>query len=139
MPQTIQVGTILIEDRPLFARYLAIESEPYALNWRMVEGADGSALDRKIHAAGWNFFFLAGEVRSSFFGAPHARNIRNAVKRLLAKVSNQNFNCLEVTGIASKRFAGVPYTIVSGHRRHIQQGWRLEQADRREIAQKSAT
>lgn len=58
MPQTIQVGTILIEDRPLFARYLAIKSEPYASNWRMVEGSDGLALDRKIHAAGWNFFFL---------------------------------------------------------------------------------
>lgn len=138
MQQTIQVGTILIEDRPLFARYLAIESEPYALNWRVVEGADGSALDRKIHAAGWNFFFLAGEVRSSFLGAPHARNIRNALKRMLANVSKQHFNCLEVTGIASKRFGGVPYTIVSGHRRHIQQGWQLDPAEFRWAPQKNA-
>jgi hypothetical protein len=52
--QTIQVGTILI-DRPSPVQYSAIESEPYAANWRMVEGVDGSALDRKIHAAGWNF------------------------------------------------------------------------------------
>ena len=83
MPQTIQVGTILIEDRPSLVQSLAIETAPYAANWRTVERSDGSVLDRKIHAAGWNFFCLAGEVRSLFLGAPHAAKIRNAVKRML--------------------------------------------------------
>ena len=138
MLQTIRAGTILIEDRPQIAQYLAIESKPYAANWSVVEGADGFALDRKIHAAGWNFFFFAGPVRATFFGEPDARNIRNAVKRMLAKVSGQNLNCLEVTAIASKRFAGVPYTVVSGHRRHIQQGWRLDGSEHRAAERKSA-
>ena len=131
-------STILIEDRPQMAQYLAIKSEPYAANWRVLDGTDGFALDRKIHAAGWNFFFFAGEVRTVFFGSPHAKNIRNALKRILAKVSGQNFNCLEVTAIASKRFVGVPYTIVSGHRRHIQQGWQLDRAERRRAEHKNA-
>lgn len=138
MPQTIQAGTILIEDRPLIAQYLAIASKPYAANWSVVEGADGFGLDRKIHAAGWNFFFFAGPVRTAFFGTPDAKNIRNALKRMLAKVSGQNFNCLEVTAIASKRFAGVPYTVVSGHRRHIQQGWRLDGSEHRAAERTSA-
>ena len=136
MPQAIQPGTVLIEDRPPITQYLAINSEPYAANWRVIAGTDGFALDRKIHAAGWNFFFFAGEVRTVFFGAPHARNIRNALKRILSKVSGQNFNCLEVTEIASKRFAGFPYTVVSAHRRHIQQGWRLDGAKHRRAEQK---
>ncbi len=131
MSQTIQVGSILIEDRPLFAEHLGIKSEPYAANWRMIEGVDGVALDRKIHAAGWNFFSLRGEVRSLFLGVPHAGSIRKALKRMLAKVSQQNFNCLEVKGIASRRFAGVPYTIISAHRRHIQKAWQLDQAEHR--------
>ena len=138
MSQTIQAGTILIEDLPQIAHHLAIESKPYAANWSVVEGADSFALDRKIHAAGWNFFFFAGPVRTTFLGAPDARNIRNAVKRMLAKVSGQNFNCLEVTAIASKRFAGVPYTVVSGHRRHIQQGWRLDGSEHRAAERTSA-
>ena len=138
MQQTIQAGTILIEDRPLIADYLAIESKPYAANWSVVEGADGFALDRKIHAAGWNFFFFAGEVRAIFFGAADAKNIRGVLKRMLAKVSEQNFNCLEVTAIASKRFVAVPYTVVSGHRRHIQQGWGLDGAEHRRTEQKNA-
>jgi len=60
------------------------------------------------------------------------------VKRMLAKVSGQHFNCLEVTAIASKRFAGVPYTVVSGHRRHIQQGWRLDGSANRAAERTSA-
>jgi hypothetical protein len=138
MPQTIQAGTILIEDHPLIAEHLAIESTPSATNWSMVEGGNGVTLDRKIHAAGWNFFFFPGPVKAMFFGEPHAKNIRNAVKRILAKVRGQDFNCLEVVAIVSKRFAGVSYTVVSGHRRHIQQGWRLDHAEQRQAENKSA-
>jgi hypothetical protein len=138
LAQTIEAGTILIEDRLQIVRHLAIESKPYAANWSVVEGSDGFALDRKIHAAGWNFFFFAGPVRTAFVGAPDAKNMRQAVKRMLAKVSEQNFNCLEVTAIASKRFAGVRYTVVSGHRRHIQQGWRLDGSEHRAAERTSA-
>lgn len=136
MPQAIQAGAILIEDHHLISHHLAIETTPYAANWSVVEGVDGFALDRKIHAARWNFFFFPGPVRAAFFGAPHARNIRNAMKRILAKVSGQNLNCLEVTAIASKRFAGLPYTVVSGHRRHIQRGWQLDPDERRRVVNK---
>jgi hypothetical protein len=56
MPPTIQVGTILIEGPTLFAQGLELESEPYAANWSVAKVFDSFALDRKIHAAGWNFF-----------------------------------------------------------------------------------
>jgi hypothetical protein len=42
-------------------RLLGLESEPYSGNWSLVKVLGGFALDRKIHAAGWNFFFMAGE------------------------------------------------------------------------------
>lgn len=138
MPQVIQAGAVLIEDPHLISPHIAIESTPYAANWSVVEGGDGFALDRKIHAAGWNFFFVPGPVRTAFLGAPHARNVRNAMKRILARVSGQHFNCLEVIAIASKRFAGLPYTVVSGHRRHIQRGWQLDRAESRRAGKKSA-
>jgi len=62
MPPTVQVGTILVEDRPLIAQVLGLESEPYSGNWSVVKALDSFALDRKIHAAGWNFFFMAAEA-----------------------------------------------------------------------------
>jgi hypothetical protein len=82
--------------------------DPYVGNWSVVRSLNGFALDRKIHAAGWNFFFMAGEVKAMFFGLVGEKNIRKALKRILAKMSDQNFNCLEVTRITGKHFAGVP-------------------------------
>src|SRR6266436_2829068 len=125
MPPTVQVGTILMKEWPRMTQLLGLESEPYAGNWSTVKVLDGFALDRKIHAAGWNFFFMAAEVKVMFFGALRAKKILNALHRILEKVKGQDFNCLEVTGIVAKRFLGVPYTTVSAHSRHIQQSCQL--------------
>ena len=120
------------------AEVLALESEPYLENWRVVKTLNGSALDRKIHAAGWNFFFLAAEVKVMFFGAIGATRVRGALKRILRKIAQQNFNCLEVTGIVAKRFLGVPYATVSAHSRHIQQSCQLDSIESRQAEQQNA-
>ena len=121
MPPAVQVGAILIEESPLMTQLLGLESEPYSGNWNLVKVLDGFALDRKIRASGWNFFFMAAEEKAMFFGAPGAKKIENALKRILGKVRHQHFNSLEVTGIVARRFLGVPYAIVSAHARHAQQ------------------
>ena len=115
-----------------------LESEPYSGNWSLVKVLDGFALDRKIHAAGWNFFFMAADVKVMFFGALGAKKIENALKLILAKVRHQNFNSLEVTGIVAKRFLGVPYAVVSAHSRHIQQSCCLDSAHGRWTSQRDA-
>ena len=119
-------------------RALDIASEPYRDNWSVVRSLNGFDLDRKIHAAGWNFFFMAGELKARFLGAVSANNVRNALGRILARLGGQNFNCLEVTGISAEHFVGVPYTMVSAHWRHIQQGCRLDDVQQRRTQQKAA-
>ena len=138
MPSTIQVGAILLDERPLMMQALGLDSEPYTGNWGVVKALNGFALDRKIHAAGWNFFFMATEVKAIFFGALGANKIHNALKRILGKVKRQDFNCLEVTGIVAKRFLGMPYAIVSAHSRHVQQSCCLDCAEARQSSQQDA-
>lgn len=138
MPPDVQVGAILIEDWPLATQCLGLESEPYSGNWSLVKVLDGFALDRKIHASGWNFFFMATQVKAMFFGALGAEKIQNALKRILRKVKRQHFNGLEVTGIIAKRFLGVPYTIVSAHSRHVQQSCYLDSAEARRTSRRDA-
>jgi hypothetical protein len=121
MPQTVQVGTILVKEAPLMPEPLGLEIQPYFGNWNLVRTLDGFALDRKIHDAGWNFFFMAAEVKAMFFGAIGEKKIQNALHRIFGKVRHQPFNAIEVTGIVRKRFLSLPYTIVSAHSRHIQQ------------------
>jgi hypothetical protein len=138
MPPTVQVGAILIEEGPMTTQLPGLETEPYSGNWSLVKVLDGFALDRKIHAAGWNFFFMAAEVRAMFFGAIGATKIQNALKRVLGKVREQHFNGLEVTGIVAKRFLGVPYAVVSAHSRHIQQSCYLDSAEARRTSHRDA-
>ncbi len=135
MSQEALVGTILIREWPQF---LDITSEPYSGNWSMVTACDGFALDRKIRAAGWNFFFIASQVKVKFFGTPKANKIEHAIHRILGKTGQQHFNSLEITGIVAKRFMGLPYTIVSAHSRHLQQHCYLDGAEARRSSQRDA-
>ena len=135
MPHNVQVGTILMSQwPPLFG----LESESYSGHWSLVKALDGFALDRKIRAAGWNFFFIASEVKVMFLGSLGAKKIEHALRRILGKVSRQHFNGLEVTGIVAKRFLGLPYVIVSAHSRHVQQSCYLDDAEARQSAEQDA-
>src|SRR5579884_4257789 len=125
MPQTVQVGSILVKESLMPTLLgLGIEDldvERYSEDWNLVRTLDGFALDRKIRGAGWNFFFMVGEVKTVFYGAIGAKKIQNALHRIFEKITEKPYNALEITGIVRKRFLGVPYTIVSAHSRHIQQ------------------
>lgn len=99
---------------------------------------DAFALERQVHAAGWNFFFMATEVKTMFFGFLGEQKIQSALKRILAKVKLQQFNSLEVTEITARRFLGVPYVIVSAHSRHMQQSCNLDSSEARRTSQNDA-
>jgi hypothetical protein len=138
MAQTVQAGTILMKEWPGMTTLLGLESEPCSAGWSLLKVLDAFSLDRKIHAAGWNFFFMATEVKVMFFGSVGAAEIQNALKRILKKVKEQHFNGLEVTEIASRHFLGVPYVIISAHPRHMQQSCYLDTAEVRQTNQRNA-
>jgi hypothetical protein len=139
MKPIIQVGTVLLgEESPRMAEVLALQSEPYFKNWSVVTVLDGSSLDDKIRAARWNFFFLADEIKTTFFGAIGAGKMQGALQRIAQKVKKQEFNCLEVTGIVAKRFLGVRYATVSAHSRHIQQSCQLDSFESRQSGRLAA-
>jgi hypothetical protein len=135
----LQVGSVLVRELP---HSLGLKTVPYSGSWSMVEALDGFALDRKIRAAGWNFFFIASEVRVKFHGTPGGeagkQKVERAVNRILRKVSAQHFNSLEVTGIAARRILGVSYVFVSAHSRHIQPGCYLDGSEARRTSQHDA-
>lgn len=108
------------EDTPLPST-LSIDNEEFLPGWRVVKNIDSDTLARKIEGAHWNFFCLAGEIRSTVLGRDRPGTLRRAVKSLLAKREGQKFNCLEITKIVSKRFLGIPLMSVSANSRHIQE------------------
>jgi len=132
MTLTIQVGTILMKEWPGMPQLIGFETEPGLGEWSMVKASpDAFTLDRKIHAAGWNFFFMASEVKAMFFGSLRAAKLHSALKRILNKVRSQHFNSLEVTAIVGRHFLGMPYVTVSAHSRHMQQSCNLDSTETR--------
>ena len=138
MPSTVQVGTILMKEWSGMPQLIGFETEPGLGEWIIVKVPDAFTLDRKINAAGWNFFFIAMEVKTMFFGSLKAAKVRRALNRILAKVEAQHFNGLEVTAIVARHFFGVPYVTVSAHSRHIQQSCNLDSAETRQTSQTNA-
>lgn len=119
---TTKAGTILVHEGTPLPKGLRFESGPCAARWRFLQNMDAHALTRRIHEAGWSFFYLAGEIRAIVFGHEGQKTVRKAVERILAKLKSEKFNSLEITEVVSKRFLGVPYAGVTAHSRHIQQG-----------------
>src|SRR5882724_3043994 len=109
MPDTIKTGTILIKEGTLLPESLRFESESCAPGWRLVQNLDGYELGRKIHEAGWTFFWLAGEIGATVFGFDEQKTLRRAVERILANLKSGKFNSLEITRVTSKHFLGLPY------------------------------
>jgi hypothetical protein len=138
MSKKINVGTILVREWLGMPKLAGFETEPCFGDWNLVKALDGSSLDRKIHAAGWNFFFMATEVKTMFFGFLGEEKIKRALKRILAKVKPLHFNGLEVTQITAGRFLGVPYVTVSAHSRHMQQSCNLDSSASRRTSQNDA-
>jgi len=48
MTTQVRAGTLLIDDWPVLAPELGLESEPYSGSWSIVRATDSFALDRKI-------------------------------------------------------------------------------------------
>jgi len=120
MADQIKIGTIFIEEGTPLPDSLKFESEPYSNGWRSVKNLNGYGLDRKIREVGWTLFNLA-QIKASVFGFDREKAARKALNRVLANVKSDNFNSLEISQVAAKRFLGLSYVTVSAHARHLQE------------------
>ena len=128
MREPIQAGTTLFKEGTILPDGLTFESEMFSPGWRSVKGLNGYATDRKTPEAGWTFFYLAGESRTTAFGGEGQKTARRAIKKILASLKSEKCNSLEVTSVVLKTFLGMPYTTISFHLRNLQKGMFLSKS-----------
>jgi hypothetical protein len=115
-PRSITNGTLLIEENtPLPEASLQAGS-----GWTRV--VSRVALEKKLSAAGWTFFYMAGTIRAKVFGFDQRSIIEKALKQLTAMASVQKCNCLDIDLVTLQTFCGIPCVTVTGHSRRIQPG-----------------
>jgi hypothetical protein len=121
-------GTLILRDGILLPKSAAIQSVAYCDGWRKIKGMSTALLDRTLRSAGWNRFYIAGELRTLELGNGREDCIRRGISRLAARARASNFNCLEVTGMTQKWSFGIPFVYFCATACHIQQGSELRVA-----------
>ena len=120
MIETIHVGTMLMQDGTPTPESLVVGTEPYSPGWSSIIKSTSAQLGRELESAGWTFFYMAGEIRTSGFGFNDQSRTDRAVAHVLDAVKLQNCNCLEITQMRRRSFLGLSYTSLVAHARHIQ-------------------
>jgi hypothetical protein len=115
-------GDILLEviEAPRPASLL-FRGEPLLSGWAAVANVR-SVFEEEMRAAGWIFFFMAGEIKASVLGFDQSKTLRRAVARLAGRAKAQKCNALEIAQITCSRFLGVSRVSISAHVRHLQKG-----------------
>src|SRR2546429_6697646 len=80
MSDTIKAGTILIKEGTLLPEVVRFESECSVPGWRLLKDLDRYGLDREIREAGWTFFCLPGEIRTTVFGIDEEKIDRKSTR-----------------------------------------------------------
>jgi hypothetical protein len=121
MTDAIAAGSILIDERMPLPKSLLLESQSDLKGWVVVKTAR-STFEKELQEAGWTWLFMAGELKTTAFGFDRQKTLRTALQRLIAKVTSQHCNSIEIAQVTSNSFLKVPCVSVSAHPRHLQKG-----------------
>ena len=121
MTDTIAPGNIFIEEGAHLPDSLLLRRESHSSGWSAVQNAR-STFEKEVPAAGWTFFFMAGEIKTTVFGFDKQKMRGAALERLIKSVKLQKCNSIEITQVKDNSFLKVPYVSVSAHPRHLQKG-----------------
>ena len=109
MKETIELGTILVEEGTLMPDSLLVSTKPYGAGWSSVENLTRGQLGAGLEAAQWTFFYMAGKVQRTAFGFDEPSRTRRAARKVIQAVKLQHCNCLEITQLHRKSFWGCPF------------------------------
>ena len=121
MTDTVAAGNTFIEESAHLPDSRLLPRESHSSGWAADQNAR-STFEKEVPAAGWTFFFMAGEIKATVFGFDKQKTRRAALRRLIGNVKSQNCNSIEITRVTDSSFLKVPYVSVSAHPRHLQQG-----------------
>lgn len=117
----VQAGSILVDLNAGPPKSLLLGNQSLPSGWGLIE--DPSCVTGKeMTDAGWNLFFLAGEIKATVFGMNRSDAVRAALNRLIRKVKSEKCNSFEVARVSESSFLGISRVSIYGHLRHLQKG-----------------
>lgn len=117
----VQSGSILIELSADPPKSLLVRSRSVPSGWGLIQDP-AYLFDTGLREAGWNLFFLAGEIKATVVGFDPSAALQAALNRVIRKVQSHKCNSFEVARVTQSSFLGLSRVSVYGHVRHLQKG-----------------
>src|ERR1035441_3014546 len=83
LADAIAAGSILIKEGMPLPKSLVLESEPDLNGWAARKTARPT-FEKELREAGWTWFFMAGEIKTTVFGFDRQKTLHTALQRLIA-------------------------------------------------------
>lgn len=96
---------MFLREGSVLPRGFDLSQEKYIENWMSIRDITAFAVDIKVRAAGWHFFWLQDVLNSSGAGRSEASARSHAIARSLKKI-REPFNAAELQLITVKRYLG---------------------------------
>jgi hypothetical protein len=120
MEPKIVSGSVFISDGAARPPSCEVEKLTSVPGWGCVTNYSPAELGREVESDGWTFFYMAGEIRSTSFGRDETARTERSLRRLLGAAALGPCNCLQITDVKRRSFAGIPYVSLIAHARHLQ-------------------
>jgi hypothetical protein len=121
MTGPIAAGSVFIDDSAQLPNAALFQRERHSSGWAEVKNVR-STFEKELPDAGWTFFYMAGEIKTTVFGFDREKSLGTALSRLIVNVKGQRCNCIEISQVTGNSFLKLPYVTISAHPRHLQKG-----------------
>jgi hypothetical protein len=118
---SMAAGSIFVNDDGQLPNLTLLQRSAHSSGWAEVTNVH-STFGKDLPDAGWTFFYMAGEMKSTVFGFNREKALATALGRLIAGAKGQHCNSIEITQVTGKSFLQIPYVSVTAHARHLQRG-----------------
>ena len=116
--EKITVGSVLLRRGTTLPIVLPMDFGRMG-DWDLVRGLGGNAVERKLHTAGWHFFFMVPEIEGFAVGLDPQRTFAKALARTVRAVEVTGFNAVEIVATQRRQWLGMYYVKVTAHPRHV--------------------
>ncbi|HKV78732.1 MAG TPA: hypothetical protein VJP02_11350 [Candidatus Sulfotelmatobacter sp.] len=116
--EDIRAGIVLIKSDAVLPNSVRFESKHYG-RWKLLTGADGFQVERRLSEAGWHFFLMVPEVRIRALSSNRKRGLRKVLRKVLSATEAQGFNAVEVVDIKTRHFVGFHSVEVVAYARQV--------------------
>lgn len=117
---TIKRGSLLLAAGTPLPPSVSLESHLCTSGWHLLKSVTPQEMKELMTQAGWNFFYIATELRTTVWGWNKGGALRKALRRITTRTEAAEYNCLEIKEVDARRFLGLSFVRLTARSRQIQ-------------------